>query len=390
MYDAIIVGLGPAGATAAYRLASKGFKVLGLDKESFPRYKSCGGCVSTKIDKILDFDISGTVEATVNGATFSFRGERSLDIISDRPVGYNVRREVFDKFLVDRAREAGAEVLEGRKVAAFNDTGRSVRVLCATGESFDARFLICADGASGGVARRYFGLNPKESAVSLTAEVPYDPSQVEDIHGRLFIDFGSVPYGYAWIFPKKRFLSVGIAGESRRVGGRIKECFSEFVSSHSVLKGMEIPRRVGCTIPLYYEGIPRVVKGRVLAVGDAGHMVDPFLGEGIYFAIKTAQAASDVVAGCLEAGTADTDGYQDWLSEEMYRGFSSLVRLARLVYNHPRLWYRMVEKDPQIMHRYYDIIRGEGDPEEFYRWIFSKVKQKPWKVLRGWVESRFM
>ncbi|VAW38288.1 hypothetical protein MNBD_DELTA02-52, partial [hydrothermal vent metagenome] len=203
MNDVIVVGLGPAGSSAAYRLASMGYKVIGLDKELFPRYKSCGGCVSTKIDAIKDFDFSHLVESTVKGVTFSFKAKKNLDIISDKPLGYNIRRDVFDNFLVEKAREAGAKILEERRVKDFVATPGSVTVITDTGEAFKGKFLICADGSAGGVARQYFGFDPKQSAVSLTAEVPYEASMVEDMRGKLYIDFGSVPYGYAWVFPKE-------------------------------------------------------------------------------------------------------------------------------------------------------------------------------------------
>ena len=116
MHDVIVVGLGPAGSTAAYELASSGLRVLALDKEKFPRYKSCGGCISTKIERELDFDISGAVEDTVYGATFTYKSGRPVDIMSDRPVGYNVMRDRFDNLLVGKAREAGAEVIDGCRV----------------------------------------------------------------------------------------------------------------------------------------------------------------------------------------------------------------------------------------------------------------------------------
>lgn len=388
-YDVIVAGLGPAGSTAAYTLAKSGLKVLGLDKEKFPRYKSCGGCISTKIERILDFSIKEVIEDTIYGATYTYKSERAMDIISDRPVGYNVMRDRFDHFLVEKAKEAGAEIIEGCRVKSVEDHGDHVSVTCANGEVYKAKVLVGADGSSGLVGRQVFGLNPKEAAVSITAEVPYD-RETANYKGKLFIDFGGVPYGYGWIFPKEKYLSVGLAGDTCKVGGKIKEYFNSFAGSHPALTNLKVEERIGWTVPIYYDGAPASVKGRVVLVGDTGHLVDPFLGEGIYYAIRTAKAASSVIINSMASGSMDLTPYQEWLEKEILPEFKAAEKLSDLVYNHPRLWYSIVEKDHEIMLRFYDVIRGEEDCDTFYTWVYNKIRSKPWKVIRRWIDSRFL
>ena len=388
MYDVIVVGLGPAGSTAAYRLAKRGYRVLGLDKERFPRYKSCGGCISIKVKRMLDFDISGVVEDTVRGVGFTYRSTRPIDILSERPVGYNVMRDRFDNLLMEKAREAGVEIIEECRVTGLNDTGGSVTVSCEGGATHDARFVIGADGAAGFTGRVYFGLNPKEAAVSITSEVPYDRASAGWTNGKLFIDFGSIPFGYGWIFPKNEYLSVGVAGDISKVGGGIKDLFRSFVTSHDVLKGLKLGRCDGWTVPLFYGFSRSLVEGRVLLAGDTGHLVDPFLGEGIYYAILTAAAAADTVSGALESGTSELSQYQRWLEKEVYPEFKAADMISDLVYRHQRLWYAMIEREPHIMERFYDVIRGDESNVSFYGWVQARVRSKPWKVLRGWLDSR--
>ena len=153
--------------------------------------------------------------------------------------------------------------------------------------------------------------------------------------------------------------------------------------------GLDVSERIGWTVPIFYEGQPASVKGRVVLVGDTGHLVDPFLGEGIYFAVRTAKAASSVIIEYVN-GKGSLTEYQSWLEREVFPEFRSAGKLADLIYNHPRLWYSMLEKDHDIMLKYYDVIRGEEQCAEFYAWVLSKVKSKPWKVLRRWIESRFL
>lgn len=389
IYDALVVGLGPAGSTAAYSLAKAGLKVLALDKARFPRYKSCGGCISTKIERILDFDISPAIDESVRGATFTYKSGREMDIISDRLVGHNVMRDKFDHFLVEKAKEAGAEIKEGFRVASIKEEDGAVTAGSPDGATYTARFLVGADGSSGFTGREYFGLNPKECAVSITAEVPYDRSK-KDYSGKLFIDFGSVPYGYGWIFPKKEFLSVGVAGDTVKTGGKVKEIFHDFVTTHFVLKGLKADERMGWTVPIYYSNAGPAVKGRVVLAGDTGHLVDPFLGEGIYYAIRTAKAAASVIIDNMRTGTGDLTPYQAWLEKEILPEFRAAEKLADLIYTHPRLWYSILEKDHEIMQRYYNVIRGEEPSESFYTWVYGKIRSKPWQLIRRWIDSRFL
>ncbi len=392
LYDAIVVGLGPAGSTAAYYMAHEGLKVLAFDKAKFPRYKPCGGCISTKVEGLLGFDISTVVEDTVRGAVFTYRSGREMEILSERPLGYNVMRDRFDDLIFRKAAEAGAELIDGCRIRGISEEKGYVQVVTERGDTYRAKFLVGADGASGLVGRDYFGFDPREAAVSLTAEVPYDRSLAGDIEGKLFIDFGLVPFGYGWIFPKEKYLSVGLAGEAMKVRGAVKDYFNTFVRTHPLLKGLSVDERSGWTVPIFYEEAAslRAVKGRVALAGDTGHLVDPFLGEGIYYAIRTAKAAAFTITNCVKAGTEDLGAYQRWIEEELYPEFMAADKMSGLVYNYPRLWYRLLEKEPDIMLRYYDVIRGRESNGSFYDWICSKIRSKPWKVIRGWLQSRLV
>ncbi|MEK7314101.1 MAG: geranylgeranyl reductase family protein [Deltaproteobacteria bacterium] len=388
MYDVIVVGAGPAGAALSMRLARSGIKALAIDKAKFPRKKPCGGSISLKTCNILDIDLGAVIEDVIFGTTFSFKGERSLDVMSERPIGYSVSREVFDDYLLSKAKDEGAEVSEGLKVERVIDEGDCVTAFCEGGKVFKAKFLAFADGAGAGIGKTFFDLNPREGAVSLACDIPYDRDSFgEKIKEKVFIDFGFVPYGYAWIFPKKKVLSVGVACDISKAGRGIKEYFDSFLKNHEFLKGCEVKNVSGWTIPAFYGDFVNLTKGRVLAVGDAGHLVDPFLGEGIYYAIKSGHIAADALEGAIKYGVP-LNKYDERLRSELYPGFMFAAKLSSLVYRHPRLWYRMVEKEPHIILRYYDVVRGLEDIGDFYEWMFGMIKSKPWKVLRSWIESK--
>src|SRR6476661_775024 len=92
-YDAIVVGMGPAGATAAYELSRAGLVVLAIEKHTHPRYKVCGGGLSIRIEQLLDPAFKSVVEQTIFGIQFSYRGQNPVFIESPNPIAYMVMRD---------------------------------------------------------------------------------------------------------------------------------------------------------------------------------------------------------------------------------------------------------------------------------------------------------
>lgn len=153
-YDVMVVGAGPGGSAAAYELACRGVKVGLFEQKRLPRYKPCGGCLSLKIDQILEPDFHPLVEQTVYGATFTFEGLDEFRVRSKRPVAYMVMRDRFDYFLAEKARRVGAEVHPEERVLEVAERPGGVRVKTSKGEH-QAHYLVGADGANSVVARRY-------------------------------------------------------------------------------------------------------------------------------------------------------------------------------------------------------------------------------------------
>jgi flavin-dependent dehydrogenase len=151
-----------------------------------------------------------------------------------------------------------------------------------------------------------------------------------------------------------------------------------------------VDKTVGWTIPHYYSSSKNVVKGRAVVVGDAGHLVDPFLGEGIYFSIRSAEIAADIIAEEADKDGADLGAYQDAIKTELYPEFDAAMKLSRLVYNYPRVWHKTMDGDPEIIKQYYNVLRGEGSYLAFYSWVIDRLKAKPWKLAKRWFGSRFL
>lgn len=121
--DVIVVGAGPAGATLAYELAKRGIGVLLLEKEKLPRYKCCAGGITRKAVKLLDFDISEVVEDVVYEISTTSDLRSPYLRQHGQPLIYTVMRDVFDHFLVKKAQQRGAVLIDDQKVRRIQVSG---------------------------------------------------------------------------------------------------------------------------------------------------------------------------------------------------------------------------------------------------------------------------
>jgi geranylgeranyl reductase family protein len=366
-YDVIVVGLGPAGAAAARDLGQAGLRVLALEKARHPRPKSCGGCLSLRVQQLLESSILELVERVIHGVLLTFRGEDPVSVWSPHPVAYLVMRHHFDAFLAERARKAGTEIREGEHVIRVNE--RTDRALVVTDrEVYQARIVIGADGARSVVARS-LGLQPKrQMAAAMDGEIwtrsPWSIGRGDQVR----IDFGSIPGGYAWAFPKADHLSVGIGGFGKKVRSP-KPYYHEFLCREGIWEAIEEEQRSGWVLPLHRQGRSRVTGRRTILVGDAAALVEAFVGEGIYYAIRSGQLAAQAVVEGL-AASDDPPGpqrYEAALRQEISRELDAAAKIGRVVYALPRLAYRIMQRRPDLMGNYFQILRGEGSFVELWR-----------------------
>lgn len=371
-YDVLIVGMGPAGATAAYELSRAGLAVLGLEKTSHPRYKVCGGGLSARIDQILDPDYKAVVEHTIYGIQFTYRGEDPFLIESTRPIAYMVMRDRFDHLLVEKARRAGAEVHEGEGAVAFLEGPEALEVITDRGR-YRAKVVVGADGANSVVAHRLFPGKRRHGMPTLESELRIGQAPVYPGEGKVLIDLGATHSGYAWIFPKTERLSIGVA-EFRNRSASPKGVFDRFIHGEKGLASMAVPRPAGHPLPLFraseWAGGINLVRHRALLVGDAGYLVDPLFGEGIYYAIRSSQMAAASILRVFQDPHRTLQDYQTSVTRELYPEFRVASRMARIVYSFPRLCHRFIYRYQEVINLYYDVLRGK----ETYQTFFQKAK----------------
>lgn len=307
-FDAVVVGGGPAGATAAHELARRGRSVLLLDRAG--RVKPCGGAVPPQLLRDFDVPESLLVNRVGTARIVSPRG-RLVDIpVGDGYVGM-VDREHFDEWLRDRASSAGAVRRTGAFVRVERDARGAATVVYTDGRSraggeqkVHARMIVGADGALSSVARQEVPGSDRAKHVFAYHEIVRSPRTFGDGFGPdradVYYRGGLSPDFYAWVFPHGETTSIGTG--TFRKGFGMKEAVAELRVATG-LDGVETIRREGAPIPL--RPLPRWDNGRdVILAGDAAGVVAPASGEGIFYAMTGGRLAADAVESALATGKA--------------------------------------------------------------------------------------
>lgn len=380
LFDCVVVGLGPAGAITAYTLARAGWSVLALDKRVHPRSKTCGGCLSRKVDAILPFSISPVIEHTINEAAFTFKGQDEIVYRLKDPFAYIVRRERFDQFLAAKAVEAGAIVRQGEGAISLTESENGVSVETKTG-GYRGRVLVGADGIQGIVARRLGEEYGHSSSLALEAETGISRMSYVPAHprpeSRIWIDVGWVDFGYGWIFPRRPSYSVGIA-DSGVSGHRLKQAFSNLFSSHGLLTGEKPATINGYQIPLSTaeNRKKKVVSNCAALIGDAAGLVNPLTGEGIYYALWSGL----ILAACLIEHSKDPSralsSYERRIRTELHPQFAVAERVARLLYSHPRANFRLIGKYRELIGLFIEGLTGREGFSDLLSMLTCKIGLK--------------
>ncbi|MBZ4659518.1 MAG: Geranylgeranyl diphosphate reductase, partial [Desulfacinum sp.] len=374
MLDCIIVGAGPAGASAARRAAQKGLRTLVLEKEIFPRPKPCGGAFSVQGLSHLDFPVPPhLIERTISGVRAVY-GKLEILVESPQPICVLVRRSAFDRLLLEKALEAGAQCRQGERVLSCEQSTSRVTVRTDKG-TYQARYAILAHGASGRPPAGPLTGPGREktthwlTVVGETASEGWERATGEEPASVLEFYFDACPGGYGWVFPLKNGASVGVGGLARAARRPVR-LFREFVERLGI---RPLPAYRGCPIPC--SGIARRLgSDRILAAGDAGGFAEAFSGEGIAYAVRSGQIAAETVShavsGALTRSLAAE--YRRRCRDALGDNLIYARPFALGAYGFPGLFFRVFDRHRSLGEEFLKIPRGL----QTYRGFFAHVRRR--------------
>ncbi|MFW6358178.1 MAG: geranylgeranyl reductase family protein [Chroococcales cyanobacterium] len=353
MFDCIIVGAGPAGGTAAYHLAKRGHSVLVIEKAELPRYKPCGGGVSPEVQQWFDFDFSPVISAKVKGGCYTWNCRESLNVpFTDIEPFWMVRRDKFDNFLIEKAKEKGAIIQDKTKVFEIDFKGDRWELETSNKPAM-GRFLIAADGGKSTLAN-LLGFKKRRHRLvgALEIEVMLDPA----IKNELYFEFGKVKGGYLWNFPKADGYSMGIA----TFRGSKRYDFRQLVADYGKSFDVETTNSQHWGHPIYvWDGNQQLHTSNAILAGEAACVVDPFTLEGIRPAMFSGMKAAEAIDSAIIGNPNALENYTQTMSEEWGKEMIWAKRLGELFYRFPKLSYQLLVKQPSMAKTMNKIFSGD-------------------------------
>ena len=377
-FDVVVIGGGPAGATAARHCSMNGLETLLLEKKKIPRKKSCAGGLTAAAVRELGFELErGLIERECSGVRVQVKDFRK-DLTAGRTVFYMVDRARFDGFLVSRASKAGTEIHDGEEALRIERDPAGVVVQTDKG-SYLAGVVVGADGFFSTVRKtleRRF--DPDEVMFGVLCEVKLDEEEIYRRYGGLLlVHYGYIEGGYAWIFPKRGHVTAGIGGAFSH-SGDLQSRLREFLNLHGLDEGAGIR---GGHIPVTKFRHP-VYDERVILAGDAAGFVDSFTGEGIRCAIISGKIAAETAADCHARGDFSSGAfsvYQKRCEESFGGNLRYASRISDLFSRFSDFVMDSLVDNSEITDAYLKIMTGEMDYRSFSGWI---KKQLPGLLIK--------
>lgn len=294
--DTVIIGGGPAGAACGICLQKRQISSIILEKNTFPRAKTCGGLMTEKTVALLKSrlladpasaetlqrvfcDSSSTVELWDRGERLT-RSKLQLPLRS-------TRRIVLDSFLIDQYRALGGTLLEGETAYRLEPAAR--RIVLRNQDEIRYRRLVAADGA---LSKTRTALGCRQPTLGFCVETYVPKTQLPDADA-VRICFGVVPTGYVWVFPSGSDFCIGLGGVYDKAVD-YPAILRDYLSSLGLDPNAQPIK--GAFVPIGTPVKQTETPPETLLIGDAGGFVDPLYGEGLYFALRTGVAAADAIA----------------------------------------------------------------------------------------------
>ena len=348
-FDVAIVGGGPAGSTCSAFCAGAGLRTIVIEREKFPREKVCGDCLNPACWPVLRrLGIAERVRQLPHGILnavefIAIRGRKIVvDLSSGEEGEIAIKRSLFDDLLLRRARELGAHIYEETTVRALAKSANNEgwKIETAGGKFFVAETLVGADGRNSTVARLCNLLpQPARERVALQAHIPLP----KDFGSSVVLQF--LPEGYSGQAPVNREeLNLCLVSKPPKMPALCRWAEKQFRLQHDHPWRTITPLTRAALAPAHE---------KLFLVGDAARVVEPFTGEGIYYALRSGELAAEAIAKVI-GGNYDVDPASEYTEAHaaMYHGrlwVNQLTRAAVLAPRFASLFVHLAQFQPSIL-----------------------------------------
>ncbi len=367
MYDLIIVGGGPSGASAGRTAGKQGLSTLLLEKEHFPRYKSCGGALSQYGLSCLDFSLPEyVVERYISKVKIHFMDD-FVEAEKEGNLALLISRTVFDYFLLEKAKETGIEVHTGERVLDCIE-GKDFVEVRTTANTYLGKFVLIAEGSDGSLKYKVRSKDKRtEYCLGLVSEITDEDEAIQSqCPGTLDIHFGIVQGGYGWIFPHAGYYSVGVMGIAQYFKNP-KRVMLDFLEENGFTGNFPIRSHI---IPI--GGIARkTINSRLLLSGDAAGFVEAFSGEGMAYAIRSGQLAAETIAGIMMYGRKLNyiQKYESRCRQEFGNYLASSLKLEKVMHRFPEISFKLAVSNREILEKYLDEVVINRNYKGYVQWL---------------------
>lgn len=372
-YDVAVIGSGPSGASTAFYLAQKGISTVIIEKETLPRYKTCGGGFVFRGRKNLPFDIKEVVEKEFHTVDIYLGEKLHFKTHREEPTISMIMRDSFDNLITQKAKEFGATLLENHKLKGLTFSDDIITLETSKG-NFTANFVIAADGALSPTAKMAgWKEDTRKLIPALEYEVEVSDEDFERLSKEVRFDIDAIPYGYAWSFPKKKHLSIGVAS-ARRTKINLKEYYQEYLKTLGITNIVS-ESQYGFQIPV----APRTdgfVKNNVFLIGDAAGFADPITAEGISNAIYSGKLAAEAIIESNKKSELAEKLYLEKISENLLPEIKTGLWLSKWFYEQKSIRNIVLKKyGQQFSEAIADVFHGNRSyPKDIKKTIAKRIK----------------
>ena len=371
-FNVVIIGGGLSGSSTALNLSKKGYSVLVIEKEIVQNIKPCAGGMASSMKKFLPLDIEEAIESKIRNVEFRWKASDNVVAnLSEESPFWIIKREKLDKLLLDEALKNGIEILRPAKVEEITEENDKWIINCSNKYKYKSELLVIADGSQSKWAG-YFNLGPRQPKFANTValrlkglgDIPKDAVRFE---------FGFLKHGFAWAFPLKESVNIGLGTfinnsllEDEETNIKIIKSFGfQDLSFKTINKKLRI-----------WNGFHKLNGDKVLAVGDAASLCDPFLAEGIRPSLISSFYASEVIDQFLSKKVDHLNHYSKNINNQWGKSMVWGRRIAQVFYRFPRTGYQLGVKRKTAPKRIAQILSGQMNYEDIAIRVIKRLLTK--------------